>query len=104
MRNDLHPQNVLHLPIYLSQSFSMIFLIYLSDGLEISARLKIHPTTQKMKFSIKVFFSKCYQIHSFLRIWSNLLKKSLMENFIFCAVPIQIKNREYNERKTEPAR
>ena len=24
---------------------------------------------------------------SFLRIWSHLLKKSLMENFIFCAVP-----------------
>ena len=25
-------------------------------------------------------------IYSFLRIWSHLLKKSLMENFIFCAV------------------
>ena len=36
---------------------------------------------QKMKFSIKDFFSK-----SFLRIWSFLLKKSLMENFIFCPV------------------
>ena len=23
---------------------------------------------------------------SFLRIWSHLIKKSLMENFIFCAV------------------
>ena len=46
MRNDLHPQNVLHLTIYLSQNFSMIFLIYLSDALEIPARLKIHPTTQ----------------------------------------------------------
>ena len=23
---------------------------------------------------------------SFLRIWSHLLKKSLMENFVFCAV------------------
>ena len=34
-----------------------------------------------MKFSIKDFFSKCDQIHSFLRIWSHLLKKSLMENF-----------------------
>ena len=41
---------------------------------------------QKMKFSIKDFFSKCDQIGSFLRIWSYLLKKSLMENFIFCAV------------------
>ena len=41
---------------------------------------------QKMKFSIKDFFSKCVQIRSFLRIWSHLLKKSLMENFIFCVV------------------
>ena len=43
-------------------------------------------TTQKAKFSIKNFSSKCDQIHSFLRIWSHLLKKSLMENLIFCAV------------------
>ena len=43
-------------------------------------------TVQKMKFSIKDFFSKCDQIHSFLQIWSHLLKKSLMENFIFFAV------------------
>ena len=39
-----------------------------------------------MKFSIKDLFSKCDQIRSFLWIWSDLLKKSLMENFIFCAV------------------
>ena len=38
---------------------------------------------QKMKFSIKDFFNKCDQIRSFLRILSHLLKKSLMENFIF---------------------
>ena len=43
-------------------------------------------TAQKMKFSIKDLFSKCNQIRSFLRIWSHLLKKSLIENFIFCAV------------------
>ena len=43
-------------------------------------------TAKKMKFSIKDFFSKCDQIHSFLRIWSHLLKKSLIENSIFCAV------------------
>ena len=43
-------------------------------------------TAQKMKFSIKDFFSKSDQIRSFLRIWLHLLKKSLMENFIFCAV------------------
>ena len=43
-------------------------------------------TAQKMKFSIKDFFSKYDQIRSFLRIWSYLLKIPLMENFIFCAV------------------
>ena len=36
-----------------------------------------------MKISIKDFFSKYDQIHSFLRVWSRLLKKSLMEAFIF---------------------
>ena len=36
-----------------------------------------------MKVSNKDFFSKCDQIRSFLRIWSHLLKKYLMENFIF---------------------
>ena len=30
--------------------------------------------------------SKCDEIRSFLRIWSHLLNKSLMENFIFYAV------------------
>ena len=39
-----------------------------------------------MKFSIKDFFSKCDQIRRKLRIWSHILKKSLMANFIFCAV------------------
>ena len=41
-----------------------------------------------MKFSIKDFSSKCDQIRSALRIWSYLLEKSLMENFVFCAVKI----------------
>ena len=47
---------------------------------------KAYNTAQKMKFSIKDFFDKCDQIVSFLRILSHLLKKSLMKNFIFCAV------------------
>ena len=51
--------------------------------------VSIHNTAQKMKFSIKDFFSKCDQIRSFLRIWSHLLKKSLMANFIFCAVSVR---------------
>ena len=40
----------------------------------------------KIKFPIKDFFSKCGQIRMKQRIWSHLRKKSLMENFIFCAV------------------
>ena len=48
----------------------------ISDGL----------TAQKLKFSIKDFFSKCDQIRRKLLIWSHLLKKSLLENFIFCAI------------------
>ena len=43
-------------------------------------------TAQKINFSINDFFSKCDQIRNFLQIWSHLLKKYLMENFIFCAV------------------
>ena len=43
-------------------------------------------TSQK----VKEFFSKCDQICSFLQIWSHLLKKSLMENFLFCAVQMKI--------------
>ena len=39
-----------------------------------------------MKFSIKDFSNNCNQIRSFLRIWSDLLEKFLLENFIFCAV------------------
>ena len=35
----------------------------------------VNTTAQKMKFFINDFFSKCDQIR----------KKSLMENFIFCA-------------------
>ena len=45
-------------------------------------------TSQKMKFSIKDFFSQCDQINNFLRIWSHLLKKSLTQNFIFCVVKL----------------
>ena len=39
-----------------------------------------------MKFSFADFFSKCDQTRKKLRIWSQILKKSSMENFIFHAV------------------
>ena len=47
---------------------------------EMTGRVTAHIT----KFSIKDFFSKHDQIRRKLRIWSHLLKKPLMENFIFC--------------------
>ena len=40
-------------------------------------------TAYKMKFSINNFFSKCDRIR-------NFLKKSLMENLIFCAVSVKV--------------
>ena len=39
-----------------------------------------------MKLSIKDFYRKCEQIRRKLRICSHLLKKSIMENLMFCAV------------------
>ena len=45
-------------------------------------------TAQKIKFSIRDFFSKCDQICRKLRIWSHLLKKYLMENFILCVLVV----------------
>ena len=53
-----------------------------------SKKLTHEPSaaTQKMKFSITDFFSKREQIRRKMRIWSNSLKKSLTENFIFCPV------------------
>ena len=44
-----------------------------------------------MKFSIEDFISKCGQIHGILQIWSYLLKKLLMENFMYCAVAPVVK-------------
>ena len=52
-----------------------------TDHLAKSIIHRIHYAAQKMKFSITDFFSKCDQIRSL-----HLLKKSVMEYFILCAV------------------
>ena len=44
--------------------------------------MPIKYTAQKMKFSVNDFINKRDQIRSFLRIWSHLLKKLLMGNFL----------------------
>ena len=50
-------------------------------------RLLLYALHKKMKFSIKEFFSICEQTRKKLQIWPHLLKKLLMENFIFwCSV------------------
>ena len=46
-------------------------------------------TSQKMKFPIKGFFSKCDQIRSFLQIWSHLPEKSLIETSFFVQCQLQ---------------
>ena len=58
--------------LYLTKRFGTIFVVTFS--------------AQKMKFSIKDFFGKCDEIRRKLQIWSHLLKESLMENFILCAM------------------
>ena len=57
------------------EGFCMIDLFYFHEIITTNA--------QKIKFSIKDFLSKCDQISNFLWIWSHLMKKSLMEIFIF---------------------
>ena len=71
-------------------SFDRLLNSFLLKLRELTFR-KLH-TAQKMKFSIKDFFSKCDQIRSKLGIWSHLLKRSLIENFFFCAVSLKCVN------------
>ena len=76
--------------------FFDVFLSKINSPLDAGRKLNLHETlsalcitAQKITFSIKNFFGECDQIHRKLRIWSHLLKKALMKNFIFCAVYVQ---------------
>ena len=86
-RSQVISQAILLDPQIGSTSFAITWNQILWAGVTTtSARQGMTLTAQKMKFSITDFLSKCDQIHSFLRIWSHLLKKSVMENFIsFCS-------------------
>ena len=70
----------------LTQSRKFYMIWQCSCLIQSTKQNNVWSTVQKMKFSIMDFFSKCHQIGRRLRIWSHLLQKSLMENFIFCAV------------------
>ena len=79
---------------YVTSCFIRGVRFYTTHIVDVSNNCHISPhnsyvwviAAQKMKFSVKDFFSKCDQIRGLLRIWSHLLKISLMENFIFCSV------------------
>ena len=65
---------------------SMLFLNYFHKLFSVEGFLfSRNFTAQKMKISIKNFFSKCGHICRKLWIWTHLLDKSLLENFLFCA-------------------
>ena len=64
-------------------------LIFCADYISRTQNINMHGT--KIKFPIKDFFSKCDQIRRKLRFWSQLLKKSLVENFTISAVMENLK-------------
>ena len=79
--------------LWLMLSFCLIFCQFQSDVADESVAYKErvyvslrNVAAQNMKSSIKNFSSKCGQIRRKLRIWSYLLEKFLIENFIFCIV------------------
>ena len=88
----LNTQTVTQVPIFSELNDGAIWKTYFKSLFLVVSTTWISKfecivcTAQKMKFSIKDFFSKCDQIRRKLRIWSHLPKKYLMENFIFCAV------------------
>ena len=47
----------------------------------------LQRSAQKRKSSIKEFLNKCDHLQE-TTMWLHLLKKTLMENFIFCEVVI----------------
>ena len=72
--------------IYRANQWSGFYIIGNSVMKDLTKRNQERNNAQKLKFPIKDFFSKCDQIRRKLWIWSPLLKKSLMEKFIFYAV------------------
>ena len=83
-------------------SFSWLWKVVVNIShqlINIGSVLEAWLTAQKMKFSIEDFFSKCDQIRSFLRIWSHLQKKSLME-ILFFVLWLTLKAVEWYTRLT----
>ena len=88
-----------NLKIYVNQSCRAEFTFNKSEGVQMFRCLDVQmqlcrdfnssfvSQPKKLSFPLRIFFSKCDQIRRKLWIWSHMLKKSLMENFIFlCSV------------------
>ena len=81
-------KHLIHLPLKqykLLVQWTPCFDLLLLMSLNIFRR-KLLKQCAKNEFFIKDFFSKFDQVPRKLRIWSHLLKKTLMKNFIFCVV------------------
>ena len=70
----------------ISRNKGEVFKIEALNLIDQVGRNYTHDTAKKMAFSIKDFSSKCDQVCGKMRIWSHLLEKPLMEDFIFCAM------------------
>ena len=87
--------NRVALQLYKNTYEGLLLLITLTKSMHLKNLSMFHArfvnlqaliTAQKRKLFIQNFVSNCDQFCWNLRIWSYLLKKSSMENFIFCAV------------------
>ena len=91
---DVYPNHYVQLRWYngsedaVSMTADKDMLDFVYDSLSFYYKDQKYPSgskwhwTKKMKFSIKNFFRKYDQTV----VWSHLLKKPLMENFVFCAM------------------
>ena len=78
LRDLTSPENIIKIKFLLKEDLDI-------DNVKVD-NANDDDTGYKLKLSITDFFSKCDQVRKKLRIWSHLLKKSIMENFFFCAV------------------
>ena len=60
--------------------------VYIAKNQQTSMLYSYQLVNTTHKFSINSFFGKCEKKYRKLQICSHLLKKSSLENFIFCAV------------------
>ena len=75
------PENVRKPPVFSKSPNLLEKMVFYYHGTKIFGHFFSGTNTKKMKFSIS--FSRK------LRIWSHLLKKFVMKNFIFCAVLVK---------------